>query len=83
MPGKRKKRRQYCNKQKKRHLLNVLNYAIGNMETLQGQKDRKSLRAIARTLRLSSIGVRVRHENDEVGGSFPGPHQVERAPYSR
>ena len=75
MPGRKKKRRQCGNKEKKSHLLKVLEYAVGNMETLQSETGRCKLRAFARTLHLTGIGVRVRYdvlhgEGDEVVVSF-------------
>ena len=59
MPRKKSGARAHGNKEKKGHIVKVLAYAVGNMETLQGEKDRRTLRAIARSLYLTAAGVRI------------------------
>ena len=66
-----RKKRTHGNKQKKGHLINVLANAVRNMETLQKEKDRKYLRAVARQVYLTSAGVRLCNEDEG-----PGPELV-------
>ena len=69
MPYK-KSSRAWGNKEKKGHLVNVLAYAVHNMEKLKGEKDRRRLRAIARSLYLTAAGVRVNYEGHELVTMF-------------
>ena len=69
MPYK-KSSRAWGNKEKKGHLVNVLAYAVHNMEKLKEEKDRRRLRAIARSLYLTAAGVRVNYEGHELVTMF-------------
>ena len=78
MPRKQKKQKEggdsgrakYCNKQQIGHLVNNITHAVQNMESMEGEEDRKTLRHISRSLHLTSVGVRTLYQQHEMVVQF-------------
>ena len=60
----RRRRCESTNERRKKHLLELLQYAVCNMATLHAEEGRTTLRDIASALHCSNAGVRLRYEAD-------------------